>query len=186
MNFFKQGVILYFMFILSISSAQQFGLGGSLQYNPQSESFGFGIRASIFPNDRLSYVPQISYYPSFNKVHELKLGLGLEYKIIRKNSFFIYLLGHGGYNAWFDYAESPMKNAQKHNWNLEGGVGISGWRCIRPFFEYRYNAKFMETNMQLGVIYVFNCKGSGKQAANRSRKGSIFSKKQNCPAYGPR
>jgi hypothetical protein len=186
MNIIKKGVFIFFMFLLSIATAQQFGIGASLLYNPQTESFGFGARASIYPNDKLSYVPQISFYPSFNKVHELQLGLGLEYKIIRKNNFFIYLLGHGGYDAWFNYNESPMKDAKKHNWNLEGGAGISTWGCLRPFFEYRYNTKFMETNMQLGVLYIFNCKGSGRQAANRSRKGSIFSKKQNCPAYGPR
>jgi hypothetical protein len=189
MKNYVKSIFLMAIFLLSVSSyAQQIGVGGSVLYNPQTESFGFGARASFYPNDKLSYVPQISFYPGFNKVNELQLGLGLEYKIIRKNIFFIYLLGHGGYDAWFNYAESPMKDAQKHNWNLEGGAGISGWGCLRPFFEYRYNVKFMETNMQLGVLYIFNCKGSasGRQAGGRSKKGSIFSKKQSCPAYGPR
>lgn len=186
MKFIKISLLATLTLLFYRLQAQQFGLGGSLQFNPQTESFGAGIRASIYPNNRLSIVPQISYYPGFNKVEELHLGLGIDLKIIRKNKFYIYLLAHGGYNSWFNYMESPMKDAKKHNWNLEGGAGISTWGCWRPFIEYRYNAKFMETNLQLGVLYIFNCKDSGKRTQSKSRKSSIFSRKQNCPAYGPK
>lgn len=184
MKFIKINILVILIFLSFGLQAQQYGLGGSLQFNPQTESFGAGIRASINPNNMLSIVPQISYYPGFNKVNELHLGLGVDLKIIRKNKFYIYLLAHGGYNSWFNYLDSPMEDAKKHNWNLEGGAGISTWGCWRPFIEYRYNAKFMETNLQLGVLYIFNCKGSGKRTQSKSRKFSIFSRKQNCPAYG--
>lgn len=183
MKFYKKFVFLLILFIISGSAfAQKFAIGGSVMYNLQSESFGAGLRGSFFPNHTLSIVPQISYYPSFNKVNEYTLGLGLEYKIIRKRKFFFYLLAHGGYNSWTNYQESPMKGAEPNNWNFEGGAGVSMWRCLRPFLEYRYNAKFGETHLQLGLIYVFKCKSNSNPG--RGSWFKLFRKKGNCPAYG--
>lgn len=181
----KFSSIVFFIALFSIVQAQIIGAGGSAIYNPQTESLGFGVRAIIYPNKVYSIVPQFSYYPSFNKVHEMHIGLGLEYKLIKRKAFYIYVLGHGGYNSWFNYSESPMKDAKKNNWNLEGGVGISSWKCLRPFLEYRYNTKFMETNAQLGLIYVLKCNSKSNPGANYSRsksKGGFF-KKKGCPAY---
>jgi len=176
-------ILIVFLFFSSpILNAQKFAAGASVLYNLQSESIGFGIRGNIHPNNNWSYVPQISYYPSFNNVHEYTLGLGLEYKFIRRQKVFFYLLGHAGYNNWINYAESPMKDAKANNWNLEGGLGISMYTCIRPFLEWRYNAKFGEAHFQLGVLYVFGCKRNSNPGSN----GSIFSKNRHksCPGYG--
>lgn len=185
MIFRKRPLIFFILFFPIVINAQTIGAGGSLIYNPQTESAGFGLRAMIFPNKVYSIVPQFSYYPSFNKVHEFNIGLGLEYKFWKRKSYYIYVLGHGGYDSWINYEESPMKDAKRNNWNLEGGIGISTWRCLRPFFEYRYNTKFMETNAQLGLIYVFKCNSKYNPGANYSHsksKGGFF-KKKSCPAY---
>ncbi len=184
MIFKKTTIIFSILLFFASTNAQIVGAGGSLIYNPQTESVGFGLRAMIFPNKMYSIVPQFSYYPSFNKVHEFNLGLALEYKFWKRKSYYIYLLGHGGYDSWINYEESPMKDAKRNNWNLEGGIGISTWKCLRPFLEYRYNAKFMETNLQLGLLYVFNCSSKSNPGADYSSKSkSGLFKKKKCPAY---
>ena len=74
-----------------------------------------------------------------------------------------YFLGQVAYNNWLNYDVSPMENAEQNNWNVEGGGGISGLGCLRPFAEIRYNVKFRESHAQLGLLYVLGCKtGRGK------------------------
>jgi hypothetical protein len=151
--------------ISSIGKSQNVGVGADIMYNFQTESFGAGARANIFPNNRLSFVPQASYYFAFNKVEEYYLGLSLEYKVIQREKVNLYALAHGAYNNWLSYERSPMKGAKPNNWNGELGIGISNNKCLRPFLEYRYNFKFKETHLRLGFLYIFGC--SGKDKADR-------------------
>ncbi len=144
-----------------LGKSQNIGIGADVIYNFQTESVGAGARVNFFPNNRLSIVPQFAYYFAFNKVSEYFLGLGLEFKVIRREKFFIYGIAHGGYDKWMNYESSPMKGAKPNNWNLDGGIGISTPTCIRPFLEYRYNLKFMETHLRLGVLYIFGCRKGG-------------------------
>lgn len=167
-----KGVLIGLIILMcSMATAQNIGAGASAIYNFQTESFGAGIRASIFPNKRLSIVPQFSYFFPFNKINEYTLGLGLEYKFIKRNKINLYALVHGGYNSWISYKSSAYKDANPTNWNLEGGLGISTNTCLRPFLEYRYNVKFRETHLDLGFLYIFGC-----------RKNSHFSV-NDCPRY---
>src|ERR1035437_2176580 len=168
-------VVLLFPFS---GRTQNIGIGADVMYNFQSESFGAGARVSIFPNNRLSFVPQFSYYPGFNKVHEYYLGLALEYKFCRINQFVFYAIGHAGYDAWLNYESSGMKGAKKNNWDFEGGIGVTTNKCLRPFLEYRYNIKFRETHLRLGVLYIFGCKVGGGSGRSKGRKNSKL-----CPAY---
>jgi hypothetical protein len=154
------------------------GVGGDIMYNFQTESFGIGARVNFFPNNRLSFVPQFSYYPAFNKIHEYYAGLGLEFKFLKVNNFNFYLIGHGAYNNWINYNASALDGAKQSNWNLEGGFGVTTNKCLRPFLEYRYNLKFMETHLRLGLLYIFGCKGGG---GKKSHGGG--SKNHLCPAY---
>ncbi len=154
-------ILPFFLLISLFGKAQNIGVGADVLYNFQTESVGAGARVNFFPNNRLSFVPTFSYYFAFNKVNEYFIGLGLEYKVIRRDRFNIYAIGHGAYNSWLNYEVSPMKGAKQNNWNLEGGLGISTNTCLRPFLEYRYNLKFMETHLRLGVLYIFGCKGGG-------------------------
>jgi hypothetical protein len=175
----KIKALLLSIFILSLSiqvSAQNFGLGASAMYNFQSEGLGVGIRGNFYPNNRLSFVPQVSYYHIIlGTVNELTLGLSLEYKLLYLNKFNIYGIAHGGYNHWLNPDISPMENAQTANWNAEGGLGITTNGCWRPFLEYRYNIKFQETHLQLGLLYIFGCqggRGNGYRDARNVRNAS--------------
>ena len=168
---------LLILLIPCCMKAQKIGIGADVMYNFQTESLGFGARASILPNSTISFVPQFSYYPGFNKVHEYYLGLGLEYKFWRPKNFIFYGIGHGAYNSWINYASSAMDGAQQTNWNLEAGLGVTTNKCLRPFMEYRYNFKFLETHLRLGVLYIFGCKGGGHKKAGGGKGYN------NCPAF---
>ena len=163
---------VFFIFLSSFAAgAQNVGIGADVMYNFQTESIGVGARVSIFPNNRLSFVPQFSYYPGFNKIHEFYLGMGLEYKFLLRDKYHLYAIAHGAYNNWLNYSVSAMDGAKQTNWNLEGGIGISTNKCLRPFLEYRYNLKFRETHLRLGLLYILGCKGNGGKSHGL------------CPAY---
>jgi len=160
---------VYILIILMSSSAksQDIGVGADGLYNFQTESFGAGARVSIFPDKRLSFVPQFAYYFPFNKINEYNLGLGLEYKFIKKKDVNFYVIAHGAYNRWLNYEDSPLDGSKPNNWNLEGGIGVSTNTCLRPFLEYRYNVKFRETNLHLGILYIFGCKSASSKKHKR-------------------
>jgi len=179
----KKFKLLFIIILLPIFYfSQNIGVGVSTMYNFQTESFGFGGRVNLFPNKTISYAPQISYYPGFGKISEYLIGLAIEYKVRRGNKLNYYVLLHGAYNQWLNAGSSGMEGAQAVNWDLEGGVGISGNRCLRPFIEYRYNIKFQETHLRIGLLYIFGCRGgnksmSGYRDPQRMKRGSL------CPAY---
>ena len=158
---------------------EPWGLGASGIYNFQTKSIGAGLRASFRPNEDFSYVPQVSYFFPFNKVHELHVGMAVEYKVYRHEYFDIYPLVHAGYNYWANYNQSGMEGAQPHNWNLEGGIGIEGTGQWRPFAEYRYNVRFRETHLSVGILYIFNQpkkRGAVKCPTPHNIKGKEFYK----------
>jgi len=175
----RKTLILFTIALLPfLGYSQNIGAGVSALYNFQSESVGGGARVNIFPNRNLSYVPQFSYY-FVGPVSEWTAGLSLEYKVLKLNTFNFYLLAHGGYNNWQNAASSGMDGAKTTNWNLEGGIGVTTNKCLRPFLEYRYNIKFMETHLQLGLMYIFGCRGDkmGYRNAKKVRRSVV------CPAY---
>lgn len=179
----KKLIVISFISLLPfIGYTQNFGLGVSAMYNFQTESVGFGLRGNIYPNKTISYVPQISYYPGIGPISELTIGCGVEYKFYKIRSFTFYSLAHAGYNRWMNPNPTVMENAKPNNWNLEAGLGVTTNKCLRPFLEYRYNIKFMETHLQLGLLYIFGCKGGKKKGGGRGKfKSSIGGRY--CPAY---
>ncbi len=172
-------LIIFLIFIISISKAQ-FGLGVSGIYNFQTESFGVGGRIEIPFGAKVSLVPQLNYYPSFNKINEYYAGAAIHYYAFNIKKFRFYLLAHGGYNAWVNYQTSHMEDASYSNWNFEGGIGLTTSSCLRPFIEYRYNTKWYETALHVGLLYFFGCKsGKGHGGGSSHKKYKIMS----CPAY---
>lgn len=154
--------------------AQLIGIGADVMYNFQTEGIGAGARVSFFPNNRLSIVPEFSYYFPFNKVNEFYAGLALEYKFIRQPRFHVYAIAHGAYEQWLNYEQSPMKTAKPVNLDLEAGLGIATNTRLRPFLEYRYNIRFLETHLRLGVLYIFG---------NNNGIGSGGGHDRRCDAY---
>ncbi len=176
----KKYIIIILILIISIGKlkAGGEGFGASVIYNFQTESFGSGLRINFKPYKVFRIVPQVAYYPSFNKVHEYYVGLGLELNVVKIKQYSFYLLAHGAYNGWVNNTESKMKDAKYSNVALEGGFGVVRNKgCWRPFLEYRYNAWWKEGNLRLGIMYVFGC--NDKYAnLNKQRRRSV-----SCPAY---
>ena len=133
---------------------------------------------SVFPDNMVSFVPQFSYF-FVGPISEWTAGLAVELKVIRFNSANIYLLAYGGYNNWMNPGESALEGAQSTNLNLEGGIGIAGTGCLRPFLEYRYNLKFSETHFNLGFLYIFGC----KQNTGGYRDQDSMKRGVKCPQY---
>src|SRR4051812_30890600 len=71
---------------------QSIGYGGSLIYNFHANGFGADLRMKIPVANRLSAVPEFSYFPAFNDYHEFYAGLALHYEIARLGSYNLYLL----------------------------------------------------------------------------------------------
>lgn len=160
-------VILTFSQILP---AQKKSVGLEGIYNFQTSSIGFGGRFEI-PLRYFSVVPQVSYFPAFNKVSEFYAGASLHANVIKMKKWTSYGIIHGGFNGWLNYSSSPMKDAKFANWDAEAGLGLKTNGCIFPFVEGRYNFKWREATVHVGLAYTFGCK---------SKKGIGSS----CPVYG--
>ena len=179
----------YLLFLLVItfmlSHAQKrsggggIGFGVSSIYNFQTERFGFGARLNLKPANGFRVVPQFAYYPGFNKINEYYLGLAFEINLFKIKKYDFYTLLHGGYNHWSNSALSKMEGASPNNWVGEIGLGIVRNKgCWRPFTEFRYNAKWLETNFRIGLMYVFKCNDKGYGDINKRRRRAV-----SCPAY---
>ena len=139
-------------------------------YNFQTSSIGVGARFEM-PLRYFSVVPQVSYFPAFNKVSEFYAGASLHANILKMKKWTTYGILHGAYNGWLNYSSSPMKDAKFTNWDAEVGAGIKTNGCLFPVMEYRYNFKWKEATLRVGVAYTIGCK---------SKKGIGTT----CPAYG--
>lgn len=169
--------VLFFLTNITVNALTppQNGIGGSLIYNFQTSSIGLGLRAeypleSIDFLDGMSLVPQASYFPWFNDISEFYIGTSVHLGLYTLNKWRFYGLVNLSYNGWINYDDSGSRNARFSNLGIEGGLGITMKRCVRPFLELRYNAWWREANIQLGLIYTIKCE----------RRGSLP-----CPKIGP-
>ena len=163
---------------LSELKAGGVGFGASVIYNFQTESWGSGLRVNFKPYKKFRVVPQLAYYPSFNKIHEYYIGLSLELNVVKIKKYTFYLLAHGAFNGWINNDRSTIKDAKYNNLDLEAGLGVVRNKgCWRPFLEYRYNAWWKEANLRLGIMYVFGCNDK-YSSLNRQRRRAV-----SCPAY---
>ncbi len=154
----------------SFLSAQKKSVGIEGIYNFQTSSIGVGGRFEL-PFKYFSVVPQVSYFPAFNKVTEFYAGASLHANVLKMKKWTSYGIIHGAFNGWLNYSDSPMKNAQFANWDAEAGLGLKANGCIFPFVEGRYNFKWQEASVHVGLAYTFGCK---------SKKGIGST----CPVYG--
>jgi hypothetical protein len=146
------------------------GYGGSIIYNFQADGFGADLRAKIpLPVRHLFIVPEISYFPSFNRYHEGYAGGALHYELFPIKTYTFYILGGAYYNKWFNADDYAPGENKENNFALEAGGGLIRNRgCIRPFIENRYDFKWKEDNLRIGILWY---------------PGSCHGKKAECPAF---
>jgi hypothetical protein len=155
------------------------GVGASAMYNLQTNGIGFGVRGQFPIVINLSVVPQVYYFPSFNKVNELFMGASLHYEWRRWHKFTPYVLAGAFYNHWTNAEVSGYITAKPNNFIPEAGVGILFLsNCWRPFIEQRYNPVWKEGTFRLGIMwYPMMCGVVSKhQGTNR--------KTYDCPKIG--
>jgi hypothetical protein len=155
-----------FLFTGHLLSQSEVGFSGI--YNFQTESIGIGARAIFGEKKQIQISPQISYFLPTNKIHEWTLGASAQYKFFKRKKIQAYTLVHVGYNRWINYESSFMKDARLNNWNTEAGVGVILGKKIKPFVEWRYNARHQEASLHVGLMF---------------NKNSFKGKKEKCAAY---
>jgi hypothetical protein len=169
-----KGIVVVLMFILCFDlffpvSAQRrsrdgIGYGAAVIYNFATEGFGIDIRAKIPIRSRLSIVPEISYYPSFNSYHEFYGGAALHYEFYALRNYNLYAATGGYYNDWMNAGEFITGEKEQTNFVCEAGGGlVRNYGCIRPFIEDRYDFKWKENNLRIGIYwYPGACKKNEK------------------------
>jgi hypothetical protein len=150
--------VFFLFFILleqGFTSAQNYiGVGACAMYNFQTNGIGLGLRGQFPLIRNFSIVPQIYYFPSFNKVNELFLGANLHYEWRRWHRFTPYLTAGGFYNRWMNNETSGYLLAKPNNFIPEAGLGVLFLNnCWRPFIEHRYNPIWKEGTLRIGIMW---------------------------------
>lgn len=154
---------------------EHIAVGGAGAWNIQTEGVGLDLRVQFKVVRNLFIAPQVYYFPSFNKIHELYLGANFHYEMYFWKRITPYLIAGGAYNNWFNAADWNFAGAKRSNISPEGGAGILfGKGCIRPFIEQRYNPLWQEGTFRLGVLWYPLCKGE---------RIGINKRTYSCPTY---
>lgn len=150
---------------------QPWGYGAAVIYNFQADGFGGDLRMKIPIKGRLSLVPEFNYYPDFNRYHEFYAGGALHLELLTLRSYNFYILGGGYYNKWINAEVYAPGQRKRENFVVEAGGGLVRNRgCIRPFIEDRWDFKWKEDNLRIGIYWYPGQCGGGRR-------------KEPCPAY---
>jgi len=158
--------LVFILIVFGISSsyaqknAKEIGVGGAVIYNFQTEGFGAELRGDFRLSRHFAIVPEVSYFPSFNPIHELYAGVSAHYLFPITRNIDGYLTAGGFYNDWINAVDYSHGLKKPNNVTAEGGGGLIRSRgCIRPFIESRWDAKWREANLRIGILWFFNsCK----------------------------
>jgi hypothetical protein len=137
------------------------GIGGV--YNFKTEGTAPAVRLTFPLLGRIYASPRFAYFPSFNKVHEYYAGIDIQSHFYLSETLIPYIFAGACYNNWINSNKFNNKLAQKNNIVAEGGLGlIFSLGCINPFAEYRYDAKWEEGSVEIGILLRFgSCFGGG-------------------------
>src|ERR1035437_6234751 len=155
----KRIVFLLFFFnslLLFSQPGEHWGIGAEAIYNFQTNGIGAGVRAVVPVNYRIAISPQIFYFFPFNDIHEFYAGGAVQYSVLYFLNWNVYALGGIYYNRWINYTNFEGKIVKPNNMAEEVGIGLSkSESCLKPFIEYRYDIKWKEQSIHLGILYSF-------------------------------
>lgn len=178
-NFIALSVIFALILTISFNSYGQvkkkdrektlFGIGAI--YNFQTSGAALDLRAKIPVYKNTYVVPRLSYFPGLNNIHEIYFGADVNYHIYRYKNMIPYAHLGAYYDRWINYDDFITTKAKLNNFVAEGGVGVVfDFNCLKPFIEWRYDTKWMEGSLEIGLYLKF---------------GDCFKKKKKirCPAF---
>ena len=156
---FRTIVIIGFLLITFKSYSippfnKNLGLGPELIYNLPLNELGIGARAHYNINYHWILSPQLNYFLPIGQIHELNLNLHASYVFNPWDRYGIYLTAGPYFNYWINHEDSGYEKAKAFSLSAEAGIGVlKNFGCLRPFAEWRYNAKWNESNIRAGFIY---------------------------------
>lgn len=165
-------VVLIFCHLVSYSqynrNSPQNKYGGSAIFNMSNKSLGLGFRAE-FPIQQidllegLSIVPQVSYFPEFNSIHEFYIGSGIHLNAYSYEKLMFYGLMNLSYNGWINNedTENRIGNFSNMGFEIGGGLSYPLFKCLHPFLELRFNFKWIDPMIQLGIMHNIRCNKRG-------------------------
>jgi len=163
-QFRGQYIIIIFVFFTATAFAQSkkekektmFGLGAD--FNFQTVGAAIDLRAKI-PVYKNTYItPRLAYFPGANNIHEYYFGADANYHPYQYKKLKPYVYLGGYYDRWINADDFVSNKAKKNNFVFEGGTGVVfDLGCLNPYIEYRYDTKWKEGTMGLGVFFKF-CK----------------------------
>jgi hypothetical protein len=171
-KFIKKSLLLCFI-LYSISSFGQkkervyYGIGALYNFQTQGVAYDLRVRIPLYRNIYVS--PRFSYFPASNTIHEYYAGLDAGYQFMRKYRIRPYIYAAGYYDNWINSFEFPYnKKAQKNNIVAEAGAGlIFAWKCLHPYIEYRYDTKWLEGSLGIGILFNWTCCFNSKKSAEK-------------------
>jgi len=135
---------------------KEWGLGPSVIYNYAANEFGFGLRSHLILSKEFTISPQIQYFPGFNQYSEMYLGIGAHSNTTPLYRWGLYGLAYVGLQQWFNHENFVTPKAKASNLALEPGIGVVRNKgCLRPFGEARYNTKWKEGTVRIGIMWFF-------------------------------
>jgi hypothetical protein len=156
----KVNFLFVLLFISTFSFAQQkkglamYGIG--VMHNFQTEGTAIDLRANLPLLKKLYVSPRFSLFPAFNKIHEYYIGTDVDFQLSQKHKLIPYILAGGFYNNWINSSAFHNKRSQRNNFVFECGAGLMlSLKCFHPFLEYRYDTKWLEGSLGIGIMLQF-------------------------------
>ncbi len=140
----------------SNSDKQRRAIGASGIYDFQTNGFAVGVRGYLPLTNRFAISPQVNYFLPSNIVREFYAGAAFQYTFMKVKKWDVYGLAAVYYNRWQNYSNFEGKLAKLNNIAEEAGIGMMRNKgCLTPFAEGRYNFKWKEAHLQLGILFTF-------------------------------
>lgn len=165
----KKFLLIPLLFLLSKSFSvppfhKMIGYGPELIYNLPLSEIGIGARAHYIIDNHWILSPQLNYFIPIGQIHEINLNLHGTYLFNPWSRYTPYLTAGPYFNYWINHSESGHPKAKPFNMAAELGGGVlKNLGCMRPFAEWRFNAKWSESNVRIGFIYYPNICKSNKR-----------------------
>ncbi|MEI7594565.1 MAG: hypothetical protein WCK02_02375 [Bacteroidota bacterium] len=150
-------ILFFIVFINSSKSQTIVGAGVGAIYNFQANGFGADVRVLTHLYRNIYAMPRFAYFPGNNKINEFYAGADIDWFLANiKKKYTPYIFTGFHYNCWLNNIIYNSEKATKNNLAIEPGLGFLIKKgCYNPYIETRYNTKWKEFSLEIGIIFKF-------------------------------